>query len=145
MIRIISFRISDRPDLATMSKQIRQSVFVEEQDVEPALEYDEYEEASTHYLLTYNGIPAATARWRETGKGIKLERFATLLSHRNRGLGAHLLRKVLDDVIPLGKRIYLNAQLKAIPFYQRERFVKIGDQFTEAGIEHYEMERLNKE
>ncbi|MDT8393127.1 MAG: GNAT family N-acetyltransferase [Bacteroidales bacterium] len=145
MIEIISFRISDRPDLAAMSKQIRQSVFVEEQHVEPALEYDEYEEESTHYLLTYDGIPVATARWRETGKGIKLERFATRLSHRNRGLGAHLLMKVLEDVIPLRKRIYLNAQLKAIPFYQREGFVKIGDQFTEAGIEHYEMERMNKE
>ena len=140
MIEIISFNINDRPDLALLANQIRQSVFVEEQNVDPALEYDEHEADAIHYLFFVEGVAAGTARWRETTKGIKLERFATLSSHRNKGLGAILLQDIMDDILPGGKNIYLNSQLKAIPFYERYGFVKIGEQFTEAGIEHFEME-----
>ncbi len=139
MIEIVSFTIGDRPDLAEQANQIRQKVFVEEQNVDPVLEYDEHESMALHYLLSVESMPAATARWRETDKGIKLERFATLLSHRNKGLGAILLQDILEDVIPLGKKIYLNSQIKAIPFYERHGFMKIGEKFTEAEIEHFEM------
>ena len=140
MIEIISFMAGQRPDLAALANEIRQKVFVEEQKVDPALEYDEFEQVARHYLLYVDGVPAATARWRETEKGIKLERFATLLSQRNQGLGARILQKVLDDVIPTGKKVYLHSQLKAIPFYRRHGFKKIGEQFTEADIEHMKME-----
>jgi predicted GNAT family N-acyltransferase len=144
MIEIVSFKIADRPDLAAVSKHIRQHVFVEEQDVDPALEYDEYENDATHYLLYENQSPVATARWRETKRGIKLERFATLKSSRNKGLGAKLLDKVLDDLSNQNMLIYLNSQLKAIPFYQRRGFKKVGSLFIEAEIEHIEMQ-LDKE
>ena len=139
MIEIISFGIADKPELAAIANQIRQTVFVEEQMVDPALEYDEYESIASHYLLYVDGTPVATSRWRETGKGVKLERFATLATYRNKGLGAELLKRVLEDVIPLNKMVYLNSQLKAIPFYERHGFVKVGEQFTEAEIEHFEM------
>ncbi|RLD39809.1 MAG: GNAT family N-acetyltransferase [Bacteroidetes bacterium] len=139
MIDIVSYSINDRPDLAKQANQIRQEVFVEEQNVDPVLEYDEYESVATHYLLFVEGIAVATARWRETSKGIKLERFATLCSHRNKGLGAILLQDVMDDVLPIGKNIYLHAQLNAISFYERQGFAIIGEQFTEADIEHFEM------
>ena len=131
MIEITSYKTQERPDLAELSKQIRQSVFVGEQNVDPALEYDEYEDLSTHYLLFKDKSAVATARWRETKKGLKPQ--------RNKGLGAILLDRVLKDVIPLGKHIYLNSQLKAIPFYRRRGFKKVGALFIEADIEHYEM------
>ena len=140
MIEIISFKIADRPDLAALSNHIRQSVFVEEQDVDPSLEYDEYEDDAMHYLLYENKSPVATARWRETKKGIKLERFATLKSSRNKGLGAKLLDRVLDDVRNQDKLVYLNSQLKAIPLYQRRGFIQVGSLFIEAEIEHFEMQ-----
>ena len=139
MIEIVSFSIDDRPDLTKQASQIRQEVFVEEQNVDPALEYDEHEKSALHYLLSVEGMPVATARWRETSKGIKLERFATLVPHRNKGLGAILLEDIMDDILPLGKKIYLHSQLKAIPFYERHGFKKIGEQFSEADIDHFEM------
>lgn len=140
MIEIISFTIDIRPDLASLANGIRQKVFVEEQKVDPSLEYDEYEGSARHYLLFAEGTPVATARWRETDKGIKLERFATLAEYRNRGLGEKVLQSVLNDVTPYGKLVYLHSQLMAIPFYERKGFVKVGDQFTEAEIEHFRME-----
>ena len=48
---------------------IRKKVFVEEQKCPEDEEY-EYEEESTHYLATIDGVPAGTARWRRTDKGI---------------------------------------------------------------------------
>ncbi|MBE9484194.1 MAG: GNAT family N-acetyltransferase [Bacteroidetes bacterium] len=140
MIDIVTFNINEKPDLSKQANQIRQKVFVEEQNVDPVLEYDEYESTAIHYLLSVEGVPVATARWRETPKGIKLERFATLTSHRNKGLGAFLLEDILNDILPTDKKIYLHSQLKAIPFYKRHGFVIIGEQFTEADIEHFEME-----
>ena len=139
MIEIVSFKVDDRPDLAEKANKIRQEVFVVEQQVDPELEYDEFEADAIHYLLSIEGEAVATARWRETEKGIKLERFATIRSHRNKGLGALLLEDIMEDVVPMGKTIYLHSQILAIPFYERHDFVKIGKMFTEAEIEHYTM------
>jgi predicted GNAT family N-acyltransferase len=131
------FSFSDTKQ-AEQAFAIRRMVFVEEEGVDPGLEYDHEEEAH-HYLLLMAGKALATARWRETEKGIKLERFAVLPEFRNRGLGGIILKEVLKDVIPLGKAIYLHSQLRAVPFYERNGFVKDGDLFFEAGMGHYLM------
>ena len=138
MIEIKRFGFSDK-QLSKISNQIRTAVFVMEQKVDPELEYD-HEEESHFYLLYFDGKPVATARWRETDKGIKLERFAMLKEFRNQGLGSELLNEVLKDVQKLDKKIYLHSQLKAVSYYERAGFVKKGEIFTEAGIEHYRME-----
>jgi len=137
MIEIKRFTWQDK-ELAEKANEIRKKVFVEEQGVDPALEYD-HEEESHHYLLVLGEKPLATARWRETEKGIKLERFAVLPGFRNRGIGDIILKELLHDVIPLEKPVYLHSQLKAVPFYERNGFFKVGGQFTEAGIVHYLM------
>ncbi len=137
MFKVIRFTSEDKA-LAGQALEIRKKVFVEEQGVDPALEYD-HEEEARHFLLFLGEKPIAAARWRETGKGIKLERFAVLPEFRNRGIGEIILRAVLEDVVPLEKPIYLHAQLKAVSFYERNGFEKVGEQFTEAGIEHYLM------
>ena len=137
MFTVKRFTFSNK-DLANQAFAIRKQVFVEEQGVDPALEYDHEEEAS-HYLLFLGEKPIAAARWRETKKGIKLERFAVLPSFRNRGIGEIILQEVLKDVTSQGKPVYLHAQLKAVPFYERNGFLKEGEMFTEAGIEHFLM------
>ena len=137
MIKVIRFTFEDK-EYADMANAIRRRVFVDEQGVDPALEYDK-EENAHHYLLTINDKPIATARWRETEEGIKLERFAVLSEFRNRGIGEIILKEVMKDVIPLGKLIYLHSQARAVPFYERNRFKKEGEIFMEAGIEHYYM------
>ena len=137
MIEVKKFVFEDK-ELAELAFAIRRKVFVEEQGVDATLEYDK-EEAAHHYLLLIGEKPIATARWRETDKGIKLERFAVLPQFRNRGFGELILAEVLKEVIPTGKLIYLHSQLRAVPFYLRNGFVEIGEHFFEAGIEHVEM------
>ncbi len=119
--------------------RIRNEVFVHEQQVSREEEFDEFEDTSVHYLGTVDDTPAGTARWRITPQGIKLERFAVLGSMRNTGIGSMILKKVLADVQTIGLPIYLNAQIKAIPFYERQGFKKVGELFVEANIDHFKM------
>ncbi len=142
MIEIKRFTFSDK-ELLPHSNSIRTKVFIDEQKVERELEY-EFEEEGHFFLLYSDGIPIATARWRETTNGIKLERFAMLKEYRNKGIGGKLLKAVLEDVIPLNKTIYLHSQVNAKNYYERAGFVKKGELFFEANIEHVLMEYEGK-
>lgn len=137
MIEIRRFEFYDTT-LFALARKIRYDVFVLGQKVPESLEY-EHEEAAVHYLLLENGEPRATARWRVTPLGIKLERFAVPSPFRNLGLGTIILERVLQDVLPLGKPIYLHAQTTAVKYYLRAGFVTVGEEFEEAGIRHYKM------
>ncbi len=139
MIKIEKFKTSDKEQFKTACS-IRKKVFVVEQKVEPELEFDEFEDVCLHYLFYVNKKPIATARWRNIGDKIKLERFALLKEYRNSGYGSALLDEVLKDVKKENKLIYLHAQLKAVPYYSRKGFIKKGEIFEEAGIQHYYME-----
>lgn len=117
---------------------IRRKVFVDEQNCPADLEY-QYDDESTHFLATCNNVPCGAARWRKTGNGIKLERFAVLPEYRGKGIGAHLIKAVLKDIPASPGKIYLNAQLSAMNFYTPFGFKPVGDQFEEAGIMHQQM------
>ncbi len=84
MLEIKRFGFQDK-ELFETCCSIRIQVFVEEQKFDPELEYD-HEEESHFYLLFDEGKPIATARWRETEKGIKLERFAMLQRIQKSGI-----------------------------------------------------------
>ena len=142
MYNVKRFSFNDKK-LAEQAFAIRRKVFVEEEGVDPNLEYD-HEEKAHHYLLLLGDKALATARWRETEKGIKLERFAVLTEFRNRGLGGIILKEVINDVVLFGKTIYLHSQLRAVPFYERHGFMKEGPVFYEAGMGHYYM-KLKKD
>jgi predicted GNAT family N-acyltransferase len=118
--------------------RIRKEVFVKEQNCPEDIEW-EFEDESHHFLATFNSIPAGTARWRETEKGIKLERFAVLKEFRNKNIGSALLKAILNDVPKDGRKIYLHAQLPAKNFYLRHNFKSEGNNFWEADIEHVKM------
>jgi len=113
-------------------------VFVIEQDCPPELEY-ENEEICTHYLAYYRGVAAGTARWRETEHGFKLERFAVLKEYRGHGIALALIERLLSDVKPFKRKIYLHAQVAAMPLYAKAGFIPTGPQFEEASIQHYKM------
>lgn len=137
-----AYRITDLRDLDA-AFTIREQVFQQEQGVPATKEHDEHDRRDArHYLArAADGTPAGAARWRQTENGVKLERFAVLAAFRNQEIGAALLRAVLADVraeLP-DAAVYLNAQLRAVPFYERHGFRKEGEMFEEAGIQHYRM------
>ena len=137
-----AYRVTDLRDLDA-AFTIREKVFVEEQGVPATLENDEHDRRDARHYLAHatDGTPAGAARWRETENGVKLERFAVLSGFRNQEIGTALLHAVLTDVqaeLP-DAEVYLNAQLRAITFYERHGFQKEGEMFEEANIQHYKM------
>ena len=134
---LIKFSYSDSA-LFQRSWKLREIVFLEEQNVDPSLEF-EYEEESHFYLLNRDGKDVAMGRWRETNKGFKLERFVTLIEERGKGYGKLIVQEILNNILPTDKTIYLNAQTQALGFYKKLGFEKTGKPFIEADIEHYLM------
>ena len=78
MITIKKFLFEEKKLMKT-AHAIRHEVFVIGQNCPPHLEW-EFEEESTHFLLTIDKIPKATARHRKTEKGYKLERYFVKIS-----------------------------------------------------------------
>ena len=122
-----------------LAQQIRTAVFVQEQGVDASDEYDAFEEISQHYLVAVDSKEVATARWRFTSNGIKLERFAVLPTYRGKGIGKYLVEQVIEEVQKYAKPIYLHAQIQVVDFYQKLGFEKEGPLFEEAGIQHFKM------
>jgi predicted GNAT family N-acyltransferase len=134
---------ADSAVLLYKSYEIRQRVFVNEQGVPEAIVHEDAER-SAHYFVAIDeeGNALGTARWRKTAQGVKLERFAVLPVHRNKGLGADLLRSILVDIkskFGSGVLVYLNAQLEAITLYTDQGFLRVGQTFIEADITHQRM------
>ena len=123
---------------------IRRLVFIEEQHCPPEFEW-EHEDESVHFLAEVNGIPAGTARWRQTNEGFKLQRFAVLKEFRGMGIGQALVAAVLKDLPADAQYVYLHGQIQACALYEKFGFEREGEEFDEVGIRHYKMVlRLNE-
>ena len=137
MVEINKFQFRDT-ELMQRAHKIRHEVFVIGQNCPADLEY-EFEEESTHFLVFEDEVPLATARHRKTEKGYKLERFAVLESKREKGYGKIVLKTILDDLSDFKGLMYMHAQKKVLPFYEKLGFKKGGEEFKEAGITHFKM------
>ncbi len=115
-------------------KKIRRHIFIEEQNVPEELEWDEYDDISTHFLATAKDKIIAVARLKPDGQ---IGRMAVLAEYRKQGIGSKLLRFVLRVAASKNiRQVYLHAQTAAIPFYEKHGFIMQGDIFYEANIPH---------
>jgi predicted GNAT family N-acyltransferase len=129
---------------------LRLLVFVEEQGVPVEEELDAYDVAATHFMVqdarSEKPEPAdiiATARLVDKGDGLgKIGRVAVHASHRGRGIGAQLMRYIHTYAYEHGfRKLWLEAQCYAIPFYEKLGYVAEGEVFLDANIEHRHMRR----
>jgi len=117
---------------------IRNKVFIEEQNINKELEYDDKKVSAIYIVAKINLIAIGTARYRSTEVGIKLERFAVLKEYRGLGVGKSLV-SFLVKTLKSEKNLYLNSQKKVAGFYKKLGFKVRGDVFYEAKIPHYKM------
>lgn len=128
----------------TDCERIRQLVFIDEQGVTADEEWDGLDDSSQHFLAQQDEVPVGTARLRfiqKDGRRLaKLERICVLRSARGQGVGGALVSCMLGAAAESGIRdAILEAQVYAIPFYQRYGFVPYGDEFMDARIPHIKM------
>lgn len=118
-------------------KEIRTSVFINEQSVPFELEWDEFDNDSIHILAYYDNKAVATARLLADGH---IGRMAVLKDYRHRNIGKKMLKYILELAHKrLITKIELSAQEHAIEFYKKQGFSVISDVYLDAGIPHYDM------
>lgn len=136
----VQVKLGEWSELQADAQAVRTAVFVEEQKIPAALEWDVMDAQCLHAVAyDLSGKAVGTGRLLPDGH---IGRMAVLSSTRNCGVGAEILRQLMAQAKNRGMQsVQLNAQISAAPFYQREGFNREGDLFIEAGIEHVHMNK----
>lgn len=117
---------------------VRNTVFTVEQGVDPAIDFDGFDHEAIHVLCSDNGVPVGTGRMLDDGH---IGRVAVLGEYRARGVGTQILTLLIDTArAGAFDRVFLYAQINAIPFYDKLGFTICGENIMEAGIVHSPME-----
>lgn len=136
----------DRGEFAA-ALAVREVVFIEEQQVPPAIERD-VEDARAYHLLAWDGPHAVgTGRLIELdeapggrpGRWGQIGRMAVLTANRSHGVGRRVLEALEEEARRRGLRgIKIHAQVHAMPFYEKAGYRVVSEPFDEAGIPHVE-------
>jgi predicted GNAT family N-acyltransferase len=148
-----TLRIAEDPADLEACFAVRKEVFVREQGVDEAIEYDEYDAVAVHVLaVRADGVPLGTGRLltgaaavAKTGADASvgsLGRLAVSREARGLGIGAALVRAIEDAARARGlAAVDLHAQTQALGFYERLGYEAYGPEFPDAGIPHRSMRR----
>ncbi|MDF1507482.1 GNAT family N-acetyltransferase [Robertmurraya sp. DFI.2.37] len=120
--------------------RVRKIVFVDEQHVPLEEEIDNLEEESTHFLLQDEEQSVGAGRFRVVDSYGKVERICVLKHKRKSGAGRAIMEGIEAFAKKEGiKKLKLNAQTHAIPFYEGLGYKVASEEFLDAGIPHKTM------
>ena len=141
---VVDIRLGAWQQLRDAAREVRTEVFLQEQQIPVALEWDD-DDATALHAVAFNrlGMPVATGRLLQHAPQVaRIGRMAVTRTLRGGGLGRDLLRSLIAAAVQRGDReVMLHAQRSAEGFYVRQGFVARGQPFDEAGIPHVEMVR----
>ena len=149
---MVSVSVGSWDQLGPAARPIRQQVFIDEQQIPAAMEWDGADALALH-AVAHNrlGLPLATGRLLEHVPGVsngvtnrvaKIGRMAVLSSVRGSQIGRAVLLALMQAAREREfESVLLHAQASALPFYLRMGFTARGEAFDEAGITHVEMAR----
>jgi predicted GNAT family N-acyltransferase len=116
---------------------IRRTVFIDEQRVPEAMEWESRDSECDWFVAVHEGEMIGIVRLTPDAR---IGRMAVLNEWRGRGVGAGLLSNALVRAKARGlASVELHAQTRAIGFYERFGFRSVGPEFNEAGIAHRQM------
>ena len=126
-------------ELGAHAGAVRTEVFVREQAIPEALEWDEHDAIALHCVAFDGTRPVGTGRLLEDGR---IGRMAVLAERRRGGLGGRILERLVDAARERGdEQVRLSAQTYVLAFYRQHGFTAQGEVYPEAGIEHQDMSR----
>ena len=122
---------------------VRRQVFVVEQNIPPALVFDELDNEALHVVARQGIEIIGSARARLLNvRQAKIERMAVLRHFRGRGVGTSITSFIIGELKSRKvERVFLHAQCEVAAFYRVCGFEKIGLSFLEAGIKHIRMQK----
>ena len=118
---------------------VRGKVFIIGQQIDWEIEFDGLDDRCSLYIAYEGEEPVGAARLYKN----KVGRVATLKEYRKKGVATALMKFIEIDAKTNGlKELKLNAQLYIADFYENIGYVKQGDIFMEAEIEHIKMTKV---
>ncbi|CUH64679.1 putative N-acetyltransferase YjcF [Thalassovita gelatinovora] len=138
----MNWTIAQTKDIAACHA-LRRAVFIDEQGIAEADEWDDLDQEAVHLLASIEGVPVGTARLLTDGTVGKIGRVCVVKSQRGTGLGAALVQAGIDHLSRNATltTARLGAQEYAIGFYKKLGFAVCGPVYDDAGIPHRDMER----
>jgi len=119
------------------AKLIRTQVFICEQGITEANEWDDQDVISQHFVIYDQDQPIATARLLENNS---VGRVAVLKAYRGQGLGQMIMLEIISYAQKQCRSVLtLFSQVHAISFYEKLGFTVQGNSYDECGISHIEM------
>lgn len=125
-------------DAEPLLRSVREAVFMREQGVPAELEWDGMDENSHHVLaLSSHGQAIGCGRILPNAH---ISRVAVMPEWRGKKVGSAILEGLLAYAAGLHyPEVDIDAQVQAVPFYERFGFVAEGEAFMDAGIPHRKM------
>ncbi|MEW5769765.1 MAG: GNAT family N-acetyltransferase [Pseudomonadota bacterium] len=122
---------------------LRREVFIDEQGVPEALEWEVRDPHCRWFVAEMDGMLVGISRLLPEGR---IGRMAVRRAYRRRGVGSALLQAALAAARAAGlAEVELSAQTHAVPFYARHGFRAEGPEYPDAGIPHRTMKLHLKE
>lgn len=119
---------------------IRNKVFIQEQGISQALEWDSQDLNCVHFIFQRGTHPVGSVR---IIKGNKISRLAVIKEYRNQNIGSQLLECAERYIFEHEhKRSILEAQAQAFSFYQKNGYLSDDKFLWDAGIAHIKMHKL---
>ena len=140
----LAVQVGTWAQLGADAQAIRGAVFVNEQGVPAAMEWDAADADGVHAVARNRlGLALATGRLLVAAPGVaRIGRMAVSQGLRGSGIGRQVLDALMAAARARGDReVVLDAQTSAAAFYRRAGFTPSGPEFEEVGIAHIEMTR----
>jgi YbgC/YbaW family acyl-CoA thioester hydrolase len=142
---VVDIKTGSWTELQALASPLRYEVFVNEQEIDPELEWDAADETAVHAVVINKlGQAVATGRLLQPQSRVaQIGRIAVNKALRGGSLGRLVVNTLIEKARLRGDReVLLHAQCSAEGFYRRLGFTAHGDIFQDAGIDHIEM-RMN--
>lgn len=135
-------KIVNNIDDINICYQLRETVFVKEQNVPIEEEIDKYDENAVHFLIYSELVPIGAGRiYNEDDINTAIVgRVCILKEYRNKSAGLFLMKEIIDYCKKQKfSQIVLGAQEYALEFYKKLGFEICGQRYMDANIPHFKM------
>lgn len=122
---------------------IRKIVFIQEQNIDPNIEIDVYDQCNSEalfYGIFVNDLLVGGTRLLKYEDGLKITRLCILKEYRNQGLAKKIINYLIEQFPTTN--FYLSSQISAVKLYEKCGFKVISKPYVIADIKHLNMVRV---
>lgn len=127
-------------ELNVDAKMIREKVFMQEQGFEN--EFDDIDSSCLHLVVYKEGKPIGCARMFSENQDMILGRIAVLKEYRHLHIGSDILNALESKAKEFNYHtVSLSAQVRAMPFYQKNGYKAYGEEYLDEYCPHLHMKK----